>query len=176
MPAARGRAQRGGRTFRVAAGLREGLAVGQQRGPGHRHAEHAPVLARLILKEEQAVRTGFPGDPCPHPAGPRQPAVRPPSEAPQPTSMYAVSLFASLMCGNQSRGGLDRCLDSVTNHSSFGHPWGRDKARSGERHPEGRCGPPLPAARGPATAVSGPPHGIHSTMSPAAPGHTAGAR
>lgn len=40
----------------------------------------------------------------------------------QLTSMYAVSLFASLMCGNQSRGGLERCLDSVTNHNSFGQP------------------------------------------------------
>lgn len=28
------------------------------------------------------------------------------------------------MCGNQSLGGLDRCLDSVTNHNSFGHPVG----------------------------------------------------
>lgn len=33
-----------------------------------------------------------------------------------------MSLLASLMCGNQSRGGLERCLDSVTNHSSLGQP------------------------------------------------------
>ncbi|TNN31608.1 hypothetical protein EYF80_058241 [Liparis tanakae] len=26
------------------------------------------------------------------------------------------------MCGNQSRGGLERCLDSVTNHSTLGQP------------------------------------------------------
>lgn len=42
--------------------------------------------------------------------------------------MYAVSLLASLMCGNQSRGGFERCFDSVTNHSSFGQPEGQTGA------------------------------------------------
>lgn len=40
----------GSGTFRVAARLRQGLAVCQQRGPRHRHTQHAAVLTRLVLK------------------------------------------------------------------------------------------------------------------------------
>jgi len=38
------------------------------------------------------------------------------------TSMYAVSLLASFMRGNHSRGGLDKCLVSVSTQSNFGQP------------------------------------------------------
>lgn len=40
-----------------------------------------------------------------------------------------MSLFASLIWGNQSLGGLDKCLDSVTNHSNFGQPGWRERER-----------------------------------------------
>lgn len=93
--------------------------------------------------------TGFGGTarPPPQARSPGDPPARGPPTARSPTSMYAVSLFASLMCGNQSRGGLDRCFDSVTNHSSFGHPWRQDTARSGIRHPDSRCAAPVPFLR-----------------------------
>lgn len=68
-------------TFCVATRLGEGLAVGQQRDPGHGHPEHAPVLARLILKQEDAVQAGVPrGQPVQsaHPSGARVQPCDPP--------------------------------------------------------------------------------------------------
>lgn len=102
-----------GRTFCVAAGLGEGLAVGQKRDPRHGDPEHTPILARLVL---QGGGDPEPWDPS---ACPRLPSR---IWTQRLTSIYAVSLFASLMCGNQSRGGLERCFDSVTNHNSLGQP------------------------------------------------------
>lgn len=49
------------------------------------------------------------------------------------------------MCGNQSRGGLERCLDSVTNHSSLGQPE-REEMRSA--HARGRLATPRPFPHG----------------------------
>lgn len=38
-------------TLRVAAGLRQSLAVCEQSDPGHRDSQHAPVLAGFILRQ-----------------------------------------------------------------------------------------------------------------------------
>lgn len=42
-------------TFCVATRLCEGLAVGQQRDPCHRHPKDTSILARLILKRQDKV-------------------------------------------------------------------------------------------------------------------------
>lgn len=57
-----------GRTFCVAAGLGEGLAVGQKRDPRHGDPEHTPILARLVLQgggdPEPWDRVRVPGSPA----------------------------------------------------------------------------------------------------------------
>lgn len=113
-------------TLGVPAGLRECLAVCEHRHPGHGYSQHTPILTGLILSIKWKT--------CPLSLQLHwNPNKIPPhiiiwtsslqhTSTLCVTSMYAVSLLASLMSGKYSLGGFDKCLESLNTQSNFGHP------------------------------------------------------